>query len=235
MKMRITVLLVTLGGFFLFNSCDKTPGYGGNCGITGVLKIRKFNTNFSKFKQEIIAPNTDVYIVFQDGQGYGDKTKTSFDGSFSFNHLVKGDYKIFAYSADSTLVFSTPITVTADAKITKSKQLVNVGVIKIADNTPIAGSAFIKGKVITHKANVAYTSVIQKVYMFDVDDSTKISNTNTDYNGNYSFNNLNIGKYKVYVYSKNTIVSPPTVILDTTVSIFNSNDVILLNDFNINN
>ena len=235
MKKTILFFAVLLLVVVIFNSCDKSPGYGGNSGITGVLKVRRYNSNFSKLKQETTLANSDVYIVFKDGQGYGDKVKTSFDGSFIFNHLVPGDYKIFAYSADTTMLVTVNIPITVSAKISKANELVDVGVIKVADNKTLSGNASIVGKVISHKANVAYNAINEKVFMMEVGDSTNSNYVFTDYNGNYLFNNLPVGDFKVYVYSKNTLAAPPYVIIDTTVSILKNNQVINLPDFNIDN
>ncbi len=233
--MKIAGLFVLLVGCsFFFSSCDKTPGYGGNCGITGVVKIRKFNTNYSVLREETVLANADVYIIFQDGQGYGDKVKTSYDGSFNFNHLVPGDYKLFVYSNDTTLVSSSQIPITIPVKISKNKELVNAGVLKTADNSPIKGNATISGNVTGHKLGASYTAIHEKMYLTDMLDSTNTNTSYTDYSGNYTFNSLPIGKYKIYVYSKNTVATPPYLLLDTIVTISKNNDVVKNINFDVN-
>ena len=219
---------------YLSTSCDKTPGYGGNCGITGIVKVRKFNSDYSVLREETILANADVYIVFQNGQGYGDKVKTSYDGSFNFNHLVPGDYTLFVYSNDTTLVNSDPIPITLAVKIAKNKQLVNAGVLKIADNSPIKGNASISGNITGHKLGASYTAIHEKVYLTDMLDSTNTNSSYTDYSGNYTFTSLPIGKYKIYVYSKNTVATPPYLLLDTIVSIVKNNDIIKNINFDVN-
>ncbi len=233
--MKLTGLFILLIGFtFFFSSCDKTPGYGGNCGITGIVKVRKFNSDYSVLREETVLANADVYIVFQDGQGYGDKVKTSYDGSFNFNHLVPGDYKLFVYSNDTTMLSSAQIPITLAVKITKNKQLVNAGILKTADNAPLKGNASISGNITGHKLGASYTAIHEKVYLTDMLDSTNTNASYTDYSGNYTFNNLPIGKYKIYVYSKNTVATPPYLLLDTIVSIVKNNDIIKNINFDVN-
>lgn len=218
----------------ILQSCTKEPGYGGNSGVYGVVKLKRYNSNFSKLKQESLFANATVYIVFKDGQGFGDNVKTSYDGSFNFNHLVPGNYKLYVYSADTTMASSGQIPIIATATIKKAKEFVNIGDIIVADNKPVQGNASIVGYIIGHKNGSAYNAIHEKVYLSDVDDSTNSSYTFTDYNGNYLFNSLAIGKYKVYVYSKNLGTGAPYLLLDTIATINKNNDVIKLNDFNVN-
>ena len=188
----VATFIVFIGSILLFSSCDKTPGYGGNCGITGTVKIRKYNSNYSVLRGEENYSNADVYIIFEDGKGYGDKVKTSYDGTFNFNHLVPGNYKLFVYSDDTTMLSSSQIAITIPVTISKNKELANAGVIKIADNTPIKGNAIISGNVTGHKLGASYTAIHEKVYLTDMNDSTNTNANYTDYNGNYIFNNLPI-------------------------------------------
>ncbi len=233
--MKLSVICTLLAGLSIFfSSCDKTPGYGGNSGIKGVVKIRKYNSNYSVLREESLYANADVYIIFEDGKGYGDKVKTGFDGSFNFNHLVPGNYKLYVYSDDTTMLSSSQIPITIPVTITKSNQLVDAGVFKIADNTPIKGNASISGNITGHKLGASYTAIHEKVYLTDMNDSTNTNANYTDYNGNYVFNSLPVGKYKIYVYSKNSVATPPYLLIDTIVSVLKNNDAIKNVDFNVN-
>jgi hypothetical protein len=233
---RLFAQLFSVGLFLVIFSCDKSPGYGGNAGITGVVKLRRYNSDYTVLKQETVYQNADVYIVFNDGEGYGDKVKTSYDGSFNFNHLVPGNYKIYVYSNDTTMVSTGQIPVMVDAKISKRKELVNVGVIKVADNKALTGNASITGKVIASKLGASYAAIHEKVYMTDMTDSMNTNYVFTDYNGVYVFDNLPIGNYKVYVYSRNLNVpaTPPYLLIDTIVNVVKNNDKLKFIDFNIN-
>ena len=229
-----TTFGILLGSLLLLSACDKTPGYGGNCGITGTVKIRKYNSNYSVLREEANYANADVYIVFEDGKGYGDKVKTSYDGTFNFNHLVPGNYKLFVYSNDTTLLTTDQVPITIPVKISKNKELVNAGVIKIADNARIKGNAIISGNITGHKLGASYTAIHEKVYLTDMNDSTNTNANYTDYNGNYIFNDLPVGKYKIYVYSKNTVATPPYLLLDSILSVSKNNEIIKNINFDVN-
>lgn len=233
MKLVATIVLF-VSGLVILSSCDKTPGYGGNCGITGTVKIRKFNSNYSVLREETNYANADVYIVFEDGKGYGDKVKTSYDGTFNFNHLVPGNYKIFVYSNDTTMLTTDQVPITIPVKISKNKELVNAGVLRIADNTRIKGNAIISGNITGHKLGASYTAIHEKVYLTDMSDSTNTNANYTDYNGNYIFTDLPVGKYKIYIYSKNTVATPPYLLLDTIIAISKNNDIIKNINFDVN-
>jgi hypothetical protein len=231
---KISLFTILVGLLILLQNCTKEPGYGGNSGIYGVVKLKRYNSDYTILKDQTVLANSEVYIIFKDGQGYGDKVKTSYDGSFIFNHLVPGDYKIYVYSSDTTQSINGQIPITINASIKKAKELINVGDIVISDNKKIKGNASIAGKVFGNKSASTYNAIHEKIYLSEVDDSTITDYTFTDYNGNYLFNNLSIGKYKVYVYSKNLGTGAPYLLIDTIATITKNNDVIKLNDFNVN-
>jgi len=66
-------------------------------------------------KNQIILQNgafadEDVYIVYGDNDEiYDDNIKTNYDGTFKFNNLRKGSYKVFAYNEDKSSI-GTPLT-----------------------------------------------------------------------------------------------------------------------------
>jgi hypothetical protein len=73
----------------------------------------------------------DVYIVYGDNDEiYDDNIKTSYDGTFKFNNLRKGSYKVFAYNKDKSSVTTplTPVFVSIDIE---GNEEGNVGTITI--------------------------------------------------------------------------------------------------------
>lgn len=59
--------------------------------------IRKVNRKFHFGKDTIVGCDEDVFIVYGNHDfGCDDKVNTSFDGSYRFNYLNDGKYKIFA-------------------------------------------------------------------------------------------------------------------------------------------
>src|SRR5258705_10122537 len=93
----IIVLLATIG-----YSCKKEPGQGGTSTIKGKVYVKDYDANFQTVHDQYYGPDVDVYIIYGDGTTYDDDYKTSYDGSYEFDFLQEGTYKVFAYSKDSS-------------------------------------------------------------------------------------------------------------------------------------
>jgi hypothetical protein len=51
---------------------------------------------------EYAAADQDVYLIYgNENSFYDEDVKTSFDGSFEFRYLQKGEYQIFVYQEDN--------------------------------------------------------------------------------------------------------------------------------------
>jgi hypothetical protein len=85
----------------MISSCEKEEGIGGTSSITGKVRVRQYNDNFTIKVEEYYATDEDVFIIYGDDDVYGDKTSTSHDGTYRFDYLREGSYTIFAYSEDS--------------------------------------------------------------------------------------------------------------------------------------
>jgi hypothetical protein len=122
-------------GFIIAASCSKEPGDGGSSKITGKVYIREYNPNFTFLIAEYWAADMDVYIIYGDGVTSNDRLRTGPDGDFEFPYLRPGKYRIYVYSADSTMTSpSGNIAVYRDAEITKNKQSVDAGTIVVLKN-----------------------------------------------------------------------------------------------------
>lgn len=120
---RNSFLLVAGLSILLSISCKKGPGEGGSSSIGGKVLVYDYNGNFPDLDTTYYKAEEDVYIVYGDGDTYNDRYKTSFDGSFEFKYLRKGNYKLFVYSDDSTgLSPSGKITVIKSIDIDKNKE-----------------------------------------------------------------------------------------------------------------
>jgi len=82
-------------------SCEKGPGDGGTSVIKGKVFIKDYNS-VGQLQAEYYAQEERVYLIYGDGDFYGQDTRTSFDGSYEFNYLRKGSYTVFAYSKCDT-------------------------------------------------------------------------------------------------------------------------------------
>ena len=132
-KKWLTMGLLSL--LLIINSCAKDAGEGGTSSIKGKVYGKFYNETFTSLTGESYAPDVDVYIVYGDESTYGDKQKTCYDGSFEFKYLRKGNYKVYAYSKDTTLTNpTTKYAVIAEVTISKSGETVITEDIIIADN-----------------------------------------------------------------------------------------------------
>ncbi len=97
------ILLISL----VFVSCEKEAGEGGTSHIYGKVYQIQFDASFQTIVDTVPASDEDVYIIYgTDGSTYNDDFKTSFDGSYKFEFLQNGEYRMFAYSEDSTGAFN---------------------------------------------------------------------------------------------------------------------------------
>lgn len=126
---KITAVLV-LG--LLFSACKKEAGEGGNSLLRGKVILREY-TAFPILYTESEAPDEDVFIVYgEDDNTIDDRTRTSYDGTYKFQFLNKGKYKIFAYTEDTTLAtLGQQKVVIKEVEITKNQSEVEVPTITI--------------------------------------------------------------------------------------------------------
>lgn len=87
----------------VFTSCNKYEGTGGGASIIG--KMYEVPTNSVGTPIDTFALiKEDVYIIFgSENSFYDDKIETSYDGTFRFDQLRKGDYQIFVYEKNVSL------------------------------------------------------------------------------------------------------------------------------------
>lgn len=98
--MKNITLIVALG-LFLLTSCKKEEGVGGTSTITGKIYVKEYSS-VGNLLAEYYGADERVYIIYGDGTTYDDDFRTSYDGSFRFQYLNKGTYKVFCYSRCDT-------------------------------------------------------------------------------------------------------------------------------------
>lgn len=101
---KIVSLSLILVAFFFFNSCKKIEGQGGSSTIKGKINVVKYSVVGTVVAQYPGA-EVDVYIIYGSDTTafYNDRIKTSYDGSFEFNYLEKGDYTVFVYEDNNDI------------------------------------------------------------------------------------------------------------------------------------
>jgi len=120
--------------FILMISCEKEEGVGGTSTIKGKVKVREYNGNFTFLVGEYYAGDQDVYIIYGDDEVYGDRFATNYDGTYRFDYLREGTYKIFAYSLDSAAYpLDKEMAVIKEVTITGKNQEVEVEDIIVLD------------------------------------------------------------------------------------------------------
>ena len=126
---KLVLLVFTV---LVLGSCKKDAGEGGTSTITGKVIVYDFHPGFNSAQDTFPARDEDVYIIYgADHATYDNDYKTSHDGSYEFKYLQKGQYKLFAYSKDSTGAYngtvngaSPKVPVFVNVEITDKNQTV---------------------------------------------------------------------------------------------------------------
>ena len=125
---KIKLILPIFILFMVFSSCRKVEGPGGSVTIKGVV-IERNHVGTSIF--EYPAADQDVYIIYgSENSFYDDDVSTSYDGSFEFRYLQKGDYQIFAYQ-DNPFVASGTYEVLVQVNASENNQVIILDTIYI--------------------------------------------------------------------------------------------------------
>ena len=128
MTNKIKLILPIFILLMVFSSCRKVEGPGGSVTIKGVV-IERNHVGTSIF--EYPAADQDVYIIYgSENSFYDDDVSTSYDGSFEFRYLQKGDYQIFAYQ-DNPFVASGTDEVLVQVNASENNQVIILDTIYI--------------------------------------------------------------------------------------------------------
>lgn len=118
----IILLFIVFLSTFAF-SCRKTPGQGGNSTIRGKVKAIYYDVFGNAYPY--YAGKIDVYIIYGDEAYFGDDVETSYDGTYEFRYLRKGQYTLFAYSDCDTCLGKKRVEFLR-TEITKNNSLVEL-------------------------------------------------------------------------------------------------------------
>jgi hypothetical protein len=217
--MKKVLISIACLSFILMASCEKEEGIGGTSTITGKVKVREYNDNFTHVIGEYYAGDQDVYIIYGNDSVYSDKFTTSYDGTYRFEYLREGNYKVFAYSLDSAAFpLDKETEVMKEVTITGKDQLIQVEDILMISSEKVegtGGTSTITGKVKVREYNGNFTYLIGEYYAGDEDvyiiygnDSVYSDKFTTSYDGTYRFEYLREGKYKVFAYSLDSAAYP---------------------------
>ena len=89
--------LLALAALFILSSCKKEPGEGGLATIKGKLYAYEYN-NYGEVIDSGYVAGERVYISYGNDDNADDDVRTSYDGSFQFEWLQKGEYALWSIS-----------------------------------------------------------------------------------------------------------------------------------------
>jgi len=122
---RIVIILIL--AFASFISCKKEPGEGGFASIEGKVLLKNYDATYTILQSEYYAAGETVYIIYGNGTEIGNTVKTSYDGSFKFNYLNKGNYKVYVLGEDPTKPYlSEPKEELVEVTISEKKQKITL-------------------------------------------------------------------------------------------------------------
>ena len=116
MKSYIYLLVIVSA---VFTGCAKYPGPGGKASIKGSVVVKAYN-NLGVLEATFTATDYKILITYgNEDNNIDDELDTSHDGSFEFEYLRPGIYKVFLYSdhiqnfnvaRDSVILYEVEIT-----------------------------------------------------------------------------------------------------------------------------
>ncbi len=212
MKSVIYLMIVAVFTF----SCTREEGEGGNSVITGKVMAKVYNNTFTHLLDSYYKPDADVYIIYGDDETYSDRYSTNWDGTYRFEYLRKGDYKLFVYSID-TSGNSSPVAspVIMDVSLSGNNETKNVDDLVMLEKCDYdEGTSTITGKVWVMDYNAErdnlrgeYYGADEDVFIVYEDDPFYFDIVKTHHDGTFQFINLVKGTYTVYALSEPTITS----------------------------
>ena len=117
----------------VFSGCKKVEGTGGAATIEGKVMLQDYTTANIANGAPYDGYNVKVYLIYGSGTTYSDVFSTSYDGSYRFENLRSGNYKVFVYSAIVPAPSNPPKdeTITEAVTISDKKGIVTVPTITV--------------------------------------------------------------------------------------------------------
>jgi hypothetical protein len=97
---NISLIVSSLCIPFIFFSCAKTEGEGGQARIEGYVRSIDYSNKDLATLDTFPAVEEEVYILYGSGKKVSNKAITSHDGYYSFDYLRAGEYTLLYYGKD---------------------------------------------------------------------------------------------------------------------------------------
>lgn len=220
--------------FIILFGCKKEEGKGGKLSIKGSVQVRYFSDNLSKFTQQHPGADIDVYLVYGDNIGYGERTKADYKGNFEFLYLRSGNYKVYVYSKDTTGNYAAEdLTVIQEVDLVSNTTLPAFVIAQEDKRKPDEGKYNISGRLFANfyqkglsvKTGSGYL-VDEDVYLIkDGSDPLFFEKETSMPDGSFKFSSLSPGNYTVYAVSEDTnhVSASGKIVTEVKVTIVNSN------------
>lgn len=123
------VIICVLVSTFVFISCEKIPGEGGNARIRGKVWVKQYDPYFTYLISQYFGANESVLITYGDNISPDKTIETNANGEFEFQYMRKGKYKITIYSHTLRDSIHPEGVIPIDTIVTieKSKQIIDIG------------------------------------------------------------------------------------------------------------
>jgi len=100
-KSIVLTIMIMFSALWLVG-CEKSPGEGGSASIRGKVLVEEHLIS-SQVETSYFAKDEKVFLIFGEDTEFDLDTRTSYDGSFEFEFLRTGNYRVFVYSDCSPL------------------------------------------------------------------------------------------------------------------------------------
>jgi hypothetical protein len=228
------LLYVFMGlGILVFSGCKKVEGPGGESTIKGTLMLKVYDVDYKVLQRIVPAADENVYITFGNNDYVGDKVVSGADGSFRFDYLQAGTYKIVVYSEDSIGSMDKKASVIKVVTLGDSKTVVLDTMYKMKTVNFDQGYASVSGRIWTINWTRYYIDIIdtsyateRDVYLIYGDHKVFDQRYRTNYDGMYEFDNLIVGDYTMFVYSEDIYGAPQLHTLKYKFKVNNQNQVV---------
>jgi len=207
-------LLMCIGLVFI-QGCKKVEGPGGESTVKGIVMLKVYDVDYKVLQRIVPAADENVYISYGNNNYADDKTSTGPDGSFKFEYLQAGTYKITVYGEDSSGEMDKKSSVEKVISVGDSKTATVDTMYKLKTVNFDQGYASVYGRVRAVNWTKNYIDIIdttpaqeREVYLIYGDHKTFDQRYRTNYDGRFEFDFLIKGNYTMFVYSEDIYGAP---------------------------